>query len=163
MASVYVETTVLSYLVAKPSRDLVIAAHQQITQEWWTIAKDQFNLYVSVAVLAELARGDAEFAERRLAAVEALDVLIPHPHVENLIAEYSERLGMTGTAMNDLPHFAFAVAYQMDFLETWNCRHIANGHVIRRLHSVNDQLGHETPIILTPEELLTSYPGETAG
>jgi hypothetical protein len=59
MASVYVETTIPSYLVAKPSRDLVVAAHQQITQEWWTNAKDRFDLYVSEAVLSEISLGDA--------------------------------------------------------------------------------------------------------
>jgi hypothetical protein len=160
MASVYVETTIPSYLVAKPSRDLVVAAHQQITLEWWTNAKDRFDLYVSEAVLSEISLGDAVYAARRMNLVDDLSVLTLTREVELLIREYAQRLGLTGPAVSDIPHFAFAVGYNIDYLVTWNCKHIANGQVIRRLASVNEAIGYQTPVICTPEELLAGFPGE---
>jgi hypothetical protein len=159
MPTVYLETTIPSYLVARPSRDLVIAAHQQITHDWWTTAKDRFELYVSEAVLDEIRAGDPMYAARRLEIVAGLGVLALSEEVESLIRVYHERLLPVGSASADLPHFAYAVAYNMDFLVTWNCAHLANGQVIRRLLLVNNEIGQDTPIILTPEELLATYPG----
>jgi hypothetical protein len=157
MPSVYLETTIPSYLAADPSRDLIIAAHQQITYEWWRTARDRFDLYVSEAVLNEIRAGDARTAARRLEIVADLPVLAFSEDVESLIRAYDRRLGLPATATADLPHFAFAVAYKMHYLVTWNCAHIANGQVIRRLLSVNGEIGCATPVIVTPEELLTTY------
>jgi hypothetical protein len=160
MASVYVETTIPSYLAAKSSRDLIAAAHQQITHEWWANAKDRFDLYVSEAVLGEIRRGDANYAARRLEIVAEMDVLALSTDVEQLIHEYSQRLGLIGPAASDVPHFAFAVAYNIDYLVTWNCKHIANGQVIKRLTTVNESIDRRTPVICTPEELLAELPGD---
>ena len=159
MPTVYLETTIPSYLVARPSRDLVIAAHQQITHDWWTTARDRFELYVSEAVLDEIRAGDPGYAAKRLEIVAGLGVLVLSEEVESLIRVYHERLLPVGSARADLPHFAYAVAYKMDFLVTWNCAHLANGQVIRRLLLVNGDIGQDTPVILTPEELLATYPG----
>jgi len=151
-----------SDLVASPSRDLVIAAHQQVTREWWDTAKERFHLYVSEAVLAEIQAGDPNYAARRMETVANLDVLAFSDDVESLIRVYHRRLGLAGSATADLPHFAYAVAYNMDYLVTWNCKHIANGQVIRRLNVANGELGRPTPVIVTPEELLESFPGDDA-
>jgi len=153
MPTVYVETSIPSYLAAYPSRDLIIAAHQQITQEWWRTARDRFNLYISEAVLSEIQGGDVDAAARRLALVEAIPVLAFTDDVLILVEAYDQRLGLIGRARADLPHFAFAVAYELDYLVTWNCTHIANGEVIRRLLAINADLHRSTPIIVTPEEL----------
>ncbi len=160
MPSVYLETTIPSYLAAYPSRDLVMAAHQQITHDWWRTAHDRFDLYISEAVLDEIRRGDADAAERRLETVADLAVLAFSQDVESLIRTYDRRLGLAGYGRADLPHFAFAVAYKMDYLVTWNCAHIANGQVIRRLLAVNNEIGRPTPVIVTPEELSMTYPGD---
>jgi hypothetical protein len=160
MPSVYLETTIASYLAAYPSRDLVMAAHQQITHDWWRTARDRFDLYVSEAVLNEIRRGDADAAGRRLELIADLPVLAFSDDVEWLVRAYERRLGLVGSARADLPHFAYAVAYNMDYLVTWNCAHIANGQVIRRFLAVNDEIGRPTPVIVTPEELLTTYPGD---
>ena len=160
MSSVYLETTIPSYLVARPSRDLVTAAHQQITHEWWETAKERFDLYVSEAVLDEIRAGDPEYAARRMDVVAQLDVLAFSDDVEFLIRAYDRRLGLVGSATADLPHFGYSVAYKMDYLVTWNCRHIANGQVITRLTIVNGELGRPTPVIVTPEELLGTFPGD---
>lgn len=160
MSSVYVETTIPSYLVARRSRDLVTAAHQQITDDWWETAKNRFHLYISEAVLDEIRGGDSDYAARRIEAVAELDVLAFSGDVESLIRIYDQRLGLVGSATADLPHFAYAVAYDMDYLVTWNCSHIANGQVIRRLTVVNTEIGRQTPVIVTPEELLPVFPGD---
>ena len=156
MPSVYLETTIASYLAAQPSRDLIMAAHQQITHQWWLNARDRFDLYISDAVLNEIRGGDPDAAARRLAIVNGLPVLQLNDDVRNLVHEYDRRLGLVGRARADLPHFAFAVAYQMDYLVTWNCRHIANGEVIRRLLDANAALHRPTPLVVTPEEILSA-------
>lgn len=161
MPSVYLETTIPSYLVARRSRDLITAAHQEITHEWWTTASDRFDLYTSEAILKEIRAGDPDYAAQRLELVADFDVLAFSADVELLVRTYFSRLGLSGTATTDLPHFAYAVAYNMDYLVTWNCKHIANGQVIKRLNLVNSELGRSTPVIVTPEELLDSYPGES--
>jgi len=154
--SVYLETTIPSYLAALPSRELIVAAHQQISHEWWKTARDRFDLFISEAVLDEVRAGDPEVATRRLNFLNGLPVLQLNDEVRSLTREYDRALGLHGRARADLPHFAFAVVYEMDYLVTWNCTHIANGTIIRRLLFLNDQLGLSTPLIITPEEILES-------
>ena len=154
MQRVYLETIIVSYLAAKPSRDLITAAHQQITQEWWQTARDRFELYVSEAVLGEVRAGDPDAIERRLRFLGNLPVLALNADVRTLTEHYEKTLGLSGRAKADIPHFAFAVSHQMDYLMTWNCSHIANGEMIRRLLRVNAELNRSTPLIVTPEEIL---------
>lgn len=161
MPSVYLETTIPSYLAAHPSRDLIIAAHQQITHDWWRSARHRFDLYISEAVLDEIQAGDAEAAARRLENVEGVPILEFSHDVNALVVAYDDRLGLVGRARADVVHIAFAVAYEMDYMVTWNCRHIANGVMIRRLADANTELGRATPVIVTPEELLESSEGDT--
>jgi hypothetical protein len=156
MTTVYLETTIPSYLAAYASRDLVVAAHQQVTADWWRSARRRFSLFVSETVLAEIAVGDPEAAARRMQIVNGLPVLVLNDDVRFLVDEYERRLGLPEQGRADLPHIAFAVAYEMDYLVTWNCRHIANGEVVRRLMDVNTGLGRWTPLIVTPEEISPS-------
>ena len=159
MPSVYLETTIPSYLAAYPSRDLVVAAHQQITHDWWRTARDRFELYMSEAVLGEIRAGDPGAVARRLAFVDAIPVLAVNDDVRALVDVYNKRLGLMGSARADSPHFAFAVAYEMDYLVTWNCTHIANGEMVRRLRNVNAELSRFTPLVVTPEEVLEPLQG----
>ncbi|REJ80263.1 MAG: DNA-binding protein [Planctomycetota bacterium] len=152
MPSLYLETTIPSYLAAFPSRDLIIAAHQQMTHEWWRTASDRFDLYISEAVLDEIHAGDRDAADRRKQLVDGLPILELSDDVAALVDSYDDRLGLLGRARADLLH----IAYEMDYLVTWNCRHIANGETIRRLVDANTELGRFTPVIVTPEELLES-------
>lgn len=156
MTTVYLETTIPSYLIAYPSRDLIIAAHQQVTHEWWRTAKDRFSLYISEFVLAEIRSGDHDAVSRRLEIIEGLPVLELTEDVRFLAHYYEDRLGLIGSAKADIPHFAFAVAHEMDYLLTWNCAHIANGEIIRRLINVNSEIDRFTPVIITTEEILES-------
>lgn len=151
--SVYLETTIPSYLASRPSRDLVTAAHQQVTHEWWSAARTSFRLYVSEAVIDEIRGGDPEIAAKRLELVEDLPILELRDDVLDLVEIYGRGLGLPDRAQVDLVHIAFAVAYDLDYLVTWNCKHIANGSVIRRLGELNRRLKKPTPVIVTPEEL----------
>lgn len=158
MTTIYIETTIPSYLASDPSRDLIIAAHQQQTHEWWRVASSAFEMFVSEAVLAEISAGDPELARRRLEIVAGMPSLMYTSEVKKLEETYNKRLGFSGRGMSDTPHFAFAVIYELDFLLTWNCAHIANGNVVRRLARVNAELDLFTPVIVTPSQLLFAEP-----
>jgi hypothetical protein len=152
--TVYLETTVPSYLVAEPSHDVVVAGHQRTTHEWWQTASDPFELMISESVHKELSAGDPELAKRRLALVQGLSLLVSSKEVEDLSNTYACELGLVGRALNDLPHIAFSVFYKVDFLVTWNCAHLANAMVERKLREINARLRLWMPAICTPEELM---------
>lgn len=158
--ALYLESTIPSYLAAHPSRDLIVAAHQQITHEWWQQARMNFWLHISEAVLEEIRAGDRGAAVRRQGFIEGLPVLALTDEVAGLAEEYQRRLGLPQWAQLDAVHLAYAVVYEMDYLLTWNCKHLANGVIIQRLLALNVRLGRATPIIVTPEELLESPQGE---
>jgi predicted nucleic acid-binding protein len=160
MEKVYLETTVVSYLTSHPGRDLIVSAHQQITREWWRTAKDRFKLYISEAVLAEIFAGDPDAIARRREVVRRLPVLELTEDVRELVRSYETNLGLPAKARADIIHIAFAVAYRLDYLVTWNCSHIANGETIRRLLKLNQRINRATPLLLTPEELLEPLTGD---
>lgn len=152
--TLYLESTVISYLAAFPSRDLIVAGHQQVTQEWWDKASFRFKLFISEVVLEEVSRGDRQAAEKRLQIVSGLPILTLTSEVKFLALEYQQKLGLPAKAMLDVIHLAYAVAYKLDFLLTWNCAHLANGIIISKLQTLNNISGRKTPVIVTPEELL---------
>lgn len=155
MPSVYVETTIPSYLTAAPSRDLVVAGNQQLTHTWWQTAKDRFDLYISEAVLREVRAGDPACAVRRLEVLTGIPVLSLNQEIRSLADWYQAELRLPEKAGTDALHIALAVFYEMDYLVTWNCTHIANGHILRALMKLNHSLGRYTPLLLTPHELLS--------
>ena len=152
--TVYIESTVVSYYAARRTRDLIAAAHQEITLEWWEKALPLFDPYVSQIVFDEISRGDAGGAERRLAAVQEFLVLEITPDVAALADVYFRALEMPGRARNDSLHLAAAVCHGMDYLVSWNCTHISSGRVRAIVEGINDERGCETPVICTPEELM---------
>jgi hypothetical protein len=149
---IYLETTIASYLTARTSRNILVAAHQQITRRWWR-RRNRFELFVSQAVLQEAARGDAVVAARRLAAMEGLPVLA----VDSAATELSERLvrscALPPKAQMDAVHIAVSVLNGMDYLLTWNCTHIANATLRGKIEETCRDEGLQAPIICTPEEL----------
>jgi hypothetical protein len=153
-AKVYIETTIPSYLAARPSGDLLIAGHQKIGRDWWELRRPAFDLYVSELVLEESAAGDVVLAKRRLALLENIPILASNSAVTTL-AEALVALGpIPPKAAADALHIAIASVYACDYLLTWNCRHIANAEIQRRARSVVDRRGFELPTICTPEELM---------
>jgi hypothetical protein len=150
---VYLETSFVSYLAARPSRDLVAAGRQQITVDWWYRHRGRFFLYVSGLVLREASLGDPSAAEARLAAVSGLPLLAASVEAEQL----ARTLLVTGTlpakAQDDAAHIAIATVHGMDFLLTWNFRHIANAERREAVAAVCRTAGYAPPVICTPEEL----------
>ncbi|WP_044965720.1 type II toxin-antitoxin system VapC family toxin [Sorangium cellulosum] len=149
---VYIETSILSYLTARPSRDLVQAAHQQITIEWWA-GRNRFELVVSEAVVAEASRGDPSAAARRLAAAEGLPVLSASIEAQAVARRLLEAAAMPRKAAIDAAHVAIAAVHGVNFLLTWNCTHLANAMMRRHIEAVCRESGFRPPIICTPEEL----------
>jgi predicted nucleic acid-binding protein len=152
--SLYIETTVPSYLVSRDSRDVVVLAHQQITRIWWKTRLADFRAYISPVVLMEARAGDPEQARQRIEILAPFPVLEASEAAERLAVRYMDELGLPDNAIRDAAHLAFACVYELDFLVTWNCAHIANGEIVRRLTQFNTAAGVATPTICTPEELL---------
>jgi hypothetical protein len=149
---VYLETTIPSYLTAWMSRDLIRAAHQQITREWWE-RRHGYELFVSQLVIRECQAGDPRAAADRLEALTGLPLLEQSDEVEALARALIDQVPLPERAAADALHIATAAAHGMDYLLTWNCTHIANVTLRGRIEAVCRDSGFEPPAICTPEEL----------
>jgi predicted nucleic acid-binding protein len=156
---VYLETTIVSYLSARPSRDLVTAAHQQITHEWWQDRSRHYDLYVSQVVISESDRGDADAAARRTELIQPLNVLVLTDEAETLAQELIERIPLPPRAALDAAHIALAAVHGMHYLLTWNCTHIANALFRSSIEAICRERGYEPPIICTPDQLMEDENG----
>jgi len=154
MESVYLETSFISYLVARASGDLLVAAHQKTTQDWWTDRRDQFRCYVSQVVIDESSAGDPAEAQKRLAVISALEGLDLTPGAESLTQAILASGALPPLAGRDAAHVAVAAFHGVDYLLTWNCKHLANAQIMRKMESVCQGLGFRMPIICTPEALM---------
>lgn len=152
--SVYLETSVLSYLVARPSRDLVTAAHQQITAEWWANRRPYFAVYVSELVIQEAGAGNSAAARRRLEVLEGVPLLDLTEEARLLGRHLTEAAMVAPGADADALHIAVASLHGMEYLVPWNCRYIANAEMRTRIERECRQMGYEPPILRTPEELM---------
>lgn len=149
---VYVETTILSYLTAWRSNDVLLAAHQEITARWWS-SRAQFELYVSEFVVDEIRRGDPDAASERIAVAEGIERLLAVEDVESLAQRLLEQAALPAKARIDAAHIAIAAVHGMDYLLTWNCKHIANAFMRPSIERICRESGYEPPVICTPEEL----------
>jgi predicted nucleic acid-binding protein len=149
----YLETSIVSYLTARPSHDLILAAHQQVTRDWWE-TRSSFDIYISQFVLDEAQAGHAEAAERRLSALREAALLELTPEAGRLATEILRQGGMPAKAYIDAVHVALAAVHGLDYLLTWNCAHIANAILRARVESICRATGFEPPVICTPIELV---------
>ena len=154
MESVYLETTVISYLVALPARDLIVAAHQQITLDWWKQRRPGFSCFVSQVVIDEISVGDPSEVQKRVAITEDINVLSITQDAENLTKSILDSGVLPKTAIRDAAHVAVAATHGIQYLLTWNCKHLANAKISRRIAVLCEKAGFQMPIICTPEELL---------
>jgi predicted nucleic acid-binding protein len=154
METVYLETSFISYLVSEPSRDVIVAGHQQITRAWWEQRRQQFSCCVSEAVWQEASRGDPVQAQRRRDILRELPRLAITAEVERLAQTVLEGTGLPPLAFPDAVHIAVAAAQRVNYLLTWNCKHIANAVLLSRLERVFQSRGLYLPAIATPEELM---------
>lgn len=146
--TVYIETSVVSYLTARPSRDLIVAGHQQITQDWWDNIRPKVQCVISPSVIEEAKRGDEKAAEERLNAIRELPVLAVNENVKELALEYLNAIKIPEKAKTDAFHLAFPAWYKVDYLLTWNCKHIASGRVRKILETINNKLNIHTPVFV---------------
>ena len=154
MRTVYLETTIVSYLTGRPSRDLIIAARQELTHEWWENHRNRFKLVVSPIVLAEVGRGDPEMVAKRTEVLSDLEILPAEPPIELLAARVAKALNIPATKVGDAFHLAYSIHHSIDFLATWNCAHFENPDTRRRLDEFARTSGAWSPVICTPEDLL---------
>ena len=154
MESVYLETSFISYWVARPSGDLLVAAHQKTTQDWWAARRDQFTCNVSQVVIDEASSGDSAEVQKRLAIISGLAILEVTSDAESLTQAIMAAGMLPAHAFPDAAHVAVATVHGVDYLLTWNCKHLANAQIARQLARVCEELGHRMPIICTPEELM---------
>jgi len=150
----YIETTIVSYLAARSSRDLIVAAHQQLTHEWWDRHRGEFDLYASQLVHQEAAAGDPEVAARRLAFLESSQLLATTDQALALADNLVRRRAVPSTFSEDAAHIAIATVNGMDYVLTWNCKHIANARLFKVIAAICAEFGFEAPVICTPEELI---------
>lgn len=151
---VYIETTIPSYLAAWPSRDILQAARQQLTIDWWNNQSRKYDLCISQIVIDEASSGDADASQKRLTFVQNLP-LLELTEAVNIVAKsimISDLL--PPKAARDAVHIAVTSVHAVDILLTWNCRHIANAAIMKELGTIVAACGHEMPILCTPEELL---------
>src|SRR3989304_8344669 len=150
---VYLETSIISYLAARPSRDIIIAAHQELTNEWWENRRKRFDVFVSQLVIQEAKAGDKNAAQRRLDILEQMPLLELNEKVISLARILMGEV-IPPKAVEDALHIAVATIHGMAYLLTWNCKHIANAEKEHAIAAVCRSNNFEPPIICTPEELM---------
>lgn len=154
METVYIETTIVSYLVAEPSRDLLAAAHQQATRDWWQNRRQDFVCLCSPEVVREASLGDAAQVAHRLSVLSTLPQALLTPQGETIAKAFLATGALPPVAQPDALHLAIATTAEVDFLMTWNCRHLANAQILRRLEQEAARTGWKLPAVCTPLELM---------
>jgi len=152
--SVYIESSVISYRVARLSRDIVVLARQEITAEWWDNVLPHLDGFVSPVVLEEIALGDGDSAKRRLQIAERFQSLEVNDAVRLLAEQIVAQLNLPDHVLPDAYHLALPAVHGIEYLVTWNCKHIANAFMLKRIEKIVVANGYEMPVVCTPEELM---------
>lgn len=154
MDTVYVETSIVSYLRQRPSSQVVMAARQLLTHEWWNNERSKYELVVSQYVIDEASAGDPTLAAERLESLDGIPLLPLAPEIARIADEIMNRAILPPTARTDALHIAIVAHHRIQYLLTWNCRHIANAIILPRIHKLLNDLSMPIPIICTPEEMM---------
>lgn len=152
--TLYVETSIVSYLTARRSRDIITAARQEITREWWNARRMNFQLYTSEFVIEEAEEGHPEAARRRLDALAEAEELDLHDEARPLARKLVEEGPLPAKAALDALHIAVSATSGMDYLLTWNMTHIANAAIRDQIEEICRSIEYDPPIMCTPEELM---------
>ena len=150
---VYLETSIVSYLAARPSRDVITAGHQQTTHEWWAAERGNFSVCASPLVLREASAGDSLAASARLQWLRGIPLIAITPEAERLSELLIAHAALPARAVADALHIATAACHRTNFLLTWNCKHIANAVKRPLIERICRDAGFEPPILCTPDEL----------
>jgi hypothetical protein len=152
--TVYLETTVIGYLAMRVSNILRVAANQQTTRDWWDNHRERYDLYVSRFVVYECSQGDPVAVRERLTYLEGIPLLQVPTEVDSLAESLLASVPLPEKAATDALHITAAAVNGIQFLMTWNCRHIANPSFRPGIERVCLDSGYEAPVICTPQELL---------
>ena len=147
---VYIETTVISDATALPSNDLKLVGRQITTREWFAEARDLYDLYVSAVVVREAQRGDADAAARRMKGLEGIPVLPVVTEAVQLADTLIAKKAVPKEYRDDAMHIAIAAVYGLDYLVSWNFKHITNAHMIPKIKEVCLNEGYKCAEICTP-------------
>ncbi|MCL2624297.1 MAG: type II toxin-antitoxin system VapC family toxin [Planctomycetaceae bacterium] len=156
MKSVYIETTIPSLAVSRPSRDVIISGRQAATLLFWETERHQYDLFVSQYVIDECSLGDREAAGRRLAFLKEIPVIPKSERVSELAGQYQQLLNIPDRSIIDCFHLAVCVVAEIDYLLSWNCTHLGI-HTYVKIQKYNQLEGLFTPLLLTPEALMEIY------
>lgn len=155
---IYIETSVISYLTSRPSRDLLIAARQEATREWWELRNQVFQPLISNLVIQEVAAGDPNAALSRLKICQTVEQLGIDPAAMELAAKLIEVKAIPSNEEEDALHIALATTAKVEYIATWNFAHMVSPAAKFRLQKHIEQLGFASPLLATPEELLETLP-----
>ncbi len=155
--TVYIESSVISYLVSRPSRDVVIAGRQAISNDWWENHRHRFDLRISALVEEEISRGDSLAAQRRLTLIEDIPILVISEDAANLAKTLLAEGAVPENCKEDALHISIAAAQGADYLLTWNFKHINNAEMKSTIFRVVESCGYVCPQICSPEELGGNY------
>ncbi|MDR1283491.1 MAG: type II toxin-antitoxin system VapC family toxin [Opitutaceae bacterium] len=151
---VYIETTVVSYLMAKPSRDAIAVARQVITREWWSTERDHYELVISRLVIDEAGKGDRGAAQYRLDALRDIPLLDFSQKAQHLAMRFVTPGAIPEKAKDDAMHLALCTVHRIPYILTWNFRHIANPEHMRLLRNICQKTGSVFPEVCTPEQMM---------
>jgi predicted nucleic acid-binding protein len=154
LKSVYIESSVISYRVARLSRDVVVLARQEITAEWWDNVLPHLDGFVSPVVLEEIALGDGDSSGRRLQIADRFQSLEVNDAVRLLAEQIVAQLNLPDHVLPDAYHLALPAVHGIEYLVTWNCKHIANAFMLKRIEKIVVANGYNMPVVCTPEELM---------
>ena len=140
--------------MARPTSDLLAAAWQKATVDWWDTQRNRFDLYTSDVVTEEAGKGNPEAAMRRLEALSGIPILVLTEDVVALSKALIEEKALPAKALDDSLHIAVSAVHNINYLLTWNCRHIDNAETKPIIRSVCTIHGHTSPEICTPQELM---------
>ncbi len=154
MDTVYIETSIVSYLRQRPSGQVVMAARQLLTHQWWNVERDKYELVISQYVIDEASAGNPSLAADRLRDLDGIPLLPLDPEIAWIADELMDRAILPPKARTDALHIAAVAHHRIQFLLTWNCRHIANAKILSRIHDVLIDLSIPIPVICTPEEMV---------
>ena len=150
---VYVETSVISYLAARPSADAINATRQYFSYQLWQ-KRVAVDLLISDAVMAEVRIGDEQAVRSRLVYCDTLALLDVHADVENLTQFLLRKKAIPAKAFTDAVHIAIAALHEVQFIASWNFRHIVGAVARRNIELALTEFGAFVPVIATPEEIL---------
>jgi predicted nucleic acid-binding protein len=150
----YIETSIFGYLTARSTKNIILAANIEVTKDWWNNYREKLDLYASQIVLDEAALGDSEIATQRLQILQGITLLEAFELAQELAIQFLSKTSLPPKAANDAAHIAIATVHGMDYLLTWNCKHIANAHIQKKLMQICCGFGYELPTICTPYEMI---------